>query len=79
MSIPQDKIFSAQELEDFDWLLDHYREWVKQYPEKWVAVYRKTLAAVGKDAEEVGKKAREKFGANCTPVVMFVEGGAYVY
>ena len=74
-----DKIFSNQELEDFDWLLDHYRQWVKQYPEKWVAVYKKKLAAVGNDAEEVGKKAREKFGVECTPVVMFVEGGAYVY
>lgn len=79
MAAQQDKIFSAQELEDFEWLLNHYQQWVKQYPEKWVAVYQKTLAAVGKDAEEVSKKARKKFGANCTPVVMFVEGGAYVY
>lgn len=41
MAIQQNRIFSDQELEDFNWLLDHYQEWVKQYPERWVAVYRK--------------------------------------
>ncbi|MFQ6091854.1 MAG: DUF5678 domain-containing protein [bacterium] len=75
----KDEIFSKQELEDFDWLLDHYPGWVSKYPDKWVAVHRKSLVAVGDDAEEVGREARKKFGESCRPVVMFVEGGAYVY
>lgn len=75
----QKQLFSEQEMDDFYWLFEHYSEWMRKYPNKWIAVYKKELVAIGDDAEEVGKKARDKFGKTCTPVVAFIEGGAYVY
>lgn len=71
--------FTQEEMDDSRWLESRYPEWVKSYPNKWIAVFRKTLAAVGDDAETVEVEAKKKFGPDCTPVIAFIDGGAYIY
>jgi hypothetical protein len=46
--------------EDFDWAWDHYSEWMKKYPDMWVAVADRKVIAASKDLGEVKKTAHSK-------------------
>ena len=70
---------NEQERADFRWLMDHLEELVAQYPDKWIAVSGGEVAAVAEGGAEAERLARLAKGADCRPVIHFVEGGAYVY
>jgi len=59
--------------EDKDWAFDNYSEWMKKYPDQWIAVVDKKVVAAGKDVQEIKKIAREKTGTKHFPVI-YVEG-----
>lgn len=64
--------------EDDRWLHEHYDQLSRQYPDKWVAVVDKTVAAVGESIGEVKTLVEEKTGKRNVPV-MFIEKGIHIY
>ncbi len=67
-------------LDDMEWGWEHYSEFIRKYPDKWIAIVNKRVAAVGEsirqveaDAEEKTKRAKEKIP------VMFIECGGHIY
>jgi hypothetical protein len=59
--------------EDRDWAFDNYPEWMRKYPDQWIAVVDKKVVAAGKDIGEIERIAREKTGRKYFPVI-YVEG-----
>ena len=51
---------SEQHQKDWDFLETHSKEWHKQYPEKWVAVYQEELVAVADDFDTLLSNIDEK-------------------
>jgi hypothetical protein len=45
---------------DFQWLMDHGAEIVRQYAGKWIAVSEGKVIGVGETATEASEKARER-------------------
>jgi len=72
-------IFTPQGKHDARWINEHINDLVQQYANRWIAVYRGEVIAVGASPEEVIELARKRRGKQCRPVVHFVEGGPYVY
>jgi len=72
-------IFTEQGKEDSQWMSEHAQELVDRYTGKWIAVYKGEVVAVGGDAQEVVRLAKERRGRDCTPVIEFVVSGKYVY
>jgi hypothetical protein len=65
--------------EDERWLFEHVAELAHLYPEKWVAVYREQVAAVGRSRREARQAAVEKLGDVGPLVVYRLESKPYVY
>ncbi len=63
--------------EDKDWAFDHYSEWMKKYPDQWIAVVDKKVVAFGEDIQEIKRIAREKTGKKHIAVI-YIEGGVRV-
>ena len=63
--------------EDKDWAFDNYSEWMKKYPDQWIAVVDRKVVAVGKDIREVERAAEEQTGRKYFPVI-YVEGGPHL-
>jgi hypothetical protein len=59
--------------EDRDWAFDNYSEWMKKYPDQWIAAVDREVVAAGKDIGEIERTAREKTGRKHIPVI-YVEG-----
>lgn len=76
---PSPPIFTEQDRLDSLWMTEHAQELVEKYPDRWVAVYKGRVVAVGDDAAEASRLARKWEGPDCRPVIQFVEGKAYVY
>lgn len=55
--------------EDKDWAFDHYSEWMKKYPDQWIAVVDKKVVAAGKDIGKIEKITQEKTGRKHFPVI----------
>jgi hypothetical protein len=72
-------IFTARSRQDFKWLTEHYQELVRQYPDRWIAVYGKEVVAVADNGADAERLAKERKGGDCQPVIAFIEGRAYVY
>lgn len=77
MKLQEDTI-QSEYWEDRDWAWDHYGEFVKKYPDQWIAVYHKEIVAHGESIDEIEKIAREKTGMTRFPV-LFIEGRIHVY
>lgn len=63
---------------DEEWGHQHYQELVREYANKWVAIFEKNILASNEDLgqleEEIEKQVRNK------PVpLMYIEGGSHVY
>jgi len=54
--------FLDKKLENQRWIGANYKELVKKYDMKWIAVLEKSVVAVGKSYLEVRKKVEEKYG-----------------
>jgi hypothetical protein len=65
--------------EDERWLFEHVAELAHLYPEKWVAIYRERVAAVGQSRKEAWEAAAEKLGDVGPLVVYRLESKPYVY
>jgi hypothetical protein len=65
--------------EDERWLFEHVAELARQYPEQWVVIYRKQVAAVGRSRREARQAAMEKLGDVGPLVVYRLESKPYVY
>jgi hypothetical protein len=76
---PVPPIFTERDRLDSQWMTEHAQELVEKYPDRWVAVYKCRVVAVGDNAAEVARLAKEREGQDCQPVIAFVEGKAYVY
>ncbi len=59
--------------EDQDWAFDNYTEWMKKYPDQWIAVVDKKVVAAGKDIGEIERIAQEETGRKHFPV-LYIEG-----
>jgi hypothetical protein len=77
MKLQEDSI-PPEYWEDRDWAWDHYAEFVKEYPDQWIAVCHKEVVAHGESIDEIEKIAREKTKMTHFPVI-FVEGRIHVY
>ncbi|MGA9348588.1 MAG: DUF5678 domain-containing protein [Anaerolineae bacterium] len=65
--------------EDERWLFEHVTELARQYPEQWVAIYRKRVVGVGRSRREVRQAAAEKLGDVGPLIVYRLESKPYVY
>ncbi|MFQ5813109.1 MAG: hypothetical protein ACE5I2_07965 [Anaerolineae bacterium] len=65
--------------EDERWLFEHVAELARLYPEKWVAIYREQVAAVGGSRREARQSAAEKLGDVGPLVVYHLESKPCVY
>lgn len=64
--------------EEEDWAWAHYAEFMKQYPDQWIAVWQKQVVAHAASLDETEAIALEKTGMSQVPVI-FVEGRIHVY
>jgi len=58
--IPGFKIPSKRYYDDRDWAYEHLNDLAKEYPDLWVAVYKRKVVASGKNLAEVKKFGEEK-------------------
>ncbi len=65
---------SKQYVRDRRWMVRHYRELSTQYPNKWVAVHKSRVVAVGDDLGSVECLARQRTGAVEIPVLLIDDG-----
>jgi len=72
-------VFTEQHKKDFDWVAAHWGELVRQYAERWIAVWRGQVVAVGNNYSEVVERAKRGYGDECHPVVGFVADTSHVY
>lgn len=58
---------------DSNWALKNYTQFIRHYPDKWVAVVNKKVVASGDDPRTVREEAKKKTKRISVPVI-FVEG-----
>lgn len=68
----------AEYWDDHDWAYEHLSEISRQYPNLWVAIVDKKIAAAGKVIGDVRATARQKTGRRNFPVIL-AERGIHVY
>lgn len=61
-----------------EWAWAHYAEFMKEYPDQWIAVWQQHVVAHGESLVETETSAQEKTGLPQVPVI-FVEGRVHVY
>lgn len=60
--------------EDQEWALENYQQFMKEYPDQWIAVYGKKVVATGKDLGSVEKAAKETTGLSSEKIpVLYIE------
>ena len=59
---------SKQYTRDFRWMVRHAKELSIEYPNKWVAVHKGRVVAVGDDLGSVKRSAQERSGFLDIPV-----------
>lgn len=74
----QESTLANEYWEDRDWAWEHYAEFVKQYPDQWIAISNKQVVAHSDSIEDVEKQVKAKTGKDRFPV-LFVEGRIHVY
>lgn len=68
---------SEQFARDQQWIEERMSEFVQQYPDQWLAVYRQQVVAASPDLGVVQQAANEIEDYEVT--ILFVEGRIYVY
>jgi hypothetical protein len=68
---------SRQHISDRKWVSDHLQELIKNYPNRWIMVYKGEVLVDNENLGPVVDKADE-LGLN-QPVFHFVERDVYVY
>ena len=63
---------------DRKWAYRHLNDLLPQYPNLWVAIYRKKVIASGESSVAVERRAKEISGRAENPL-MFVEKGCHIY
>ncbi|ODS35116.1 hypothetical protein BEH94_09345 [Candidatus Altiarchaeales archaeon WOR_SM1_SCG] len=67
-------------LDDMEWGWEHYSEFIEKYPDKWIAIVNKRVAAVGESINEVEDGAEKKTKRKKEKIpVMFIECGGHIY
>lgn len=60
--------------EDQEWALENYQQFMKEYPDQWIAIYGKKVVATGKDLTLVEDTAKKVTGLNSKKIpVLYVE------
>jgi len=59
--------------EDSNWTLRNYTQFIKNYPDKWVAIVNKQVVASGDDPGIVREEAKRETKISSIPVI-FIEG-----
>jgi hypothetical protein len=59
---------SKQYTRDANWIARHYGRLSRQYANKWIAVMKGRVVAVGRDSGSVERRARARTGAREFPV-----------
>ena len=65
---------SKQYTRDAKWIARHYRELSCKYANKWVAVHKASVVAVGDDSGSVKKQAQQRTGFLDIPVQLVDDG-----
>ena len=71
-------IFPKHEQREYDWAFAHYPEFVKRYPNQWVAFADHRILAAGRNLASVLAKAHRQVDQPHVPH-LFVEAGVHVY
>lgn len=74
----QENTIPKEYWEDRDWAWEHYAEFVKQYPDQWIAISDKHVVAHSESIQEVEKQVKAITKKERFPV-LFVEGRVHVY
>lgn len=69
---------SKQYTLDAEWIAQHYRGLSRKYSNKWVAVHKGRVVAVGDDSGSVERLAQERTGFPDIPVQL-VDDGTVIY
>jgi len=60
--------------EDQEWALENYQQFMKEYPDQWIAVYGKKIVATGKDLSSVEDSAKRATGLSSEKIpVIYIE------
>lgn len=60
--------------EDQEWALENYQQFMKEYPDQWIAICDKKVVAAGKDLAMVEEAAKKATGVNSEKIpVLYVE------
>lgn len=65
-------------IENLIWGRQHHAELLKNYRDKWIAIYNKNVVSANRNLEEVIKEAKRKTGEEQIPV-FYVESGSHIY
>ena len=59
---------------DQEWALENYQQFMKEYPDQWIAIYDKKVVATGKDLTSVEETAKRATGLNSEKIpVIYIE------
>jgi len=59
---------------DQEWALENYQQFMKEYPDQWIAVYGKNVVATGKDLSLVEEAAKRATGLSSEKIpVLYIE------
>ena len=59
---------------DQEWALENYQQFMKEYPDQWIAIYDKKVVAKGKDLTSVEEAAKRVTGLNSEKIpVLYIE------
>lgn len=60
--------------EDQEWALENYQQFMKEYPDQWIAVYDKKVVATGKDLTLVEEAVKKTTGLRSKKIpVLYIE------
>lgn len=64
--------------EDDNWAHDNYQTLLKKYPNKWIAIFNKTVVCANEDLRVVKTFLAKKIRGKITPLI-HIEDASHVY
>jgi hypothetical protein len=59
---------------DQEWALENYQQFMKEYPDQWIAIYGKKVVATGEDLSSVEETAKTATGLSSDKIpVLYIE------
>lgn len=59
---------------DQEWALENYQQFMKEYPDQWIAIYGKKVVATGEDLSAVEETAKTATGLSSDKIpVLYIE------